>query len=395
MVRVGLTGGIGSGKSTVSRELVRLGARVIDADVVAREVVEPGSAALAAIVQRFGPGIIGSDGALDRPALGRIVFGDPGALADLEGITHPAIWARTAQLMAAAPGGILVHDMPLLVEKAMAGEYHLVVVVGASETIRFERLVTLRAMAPRDARARIGVQASDEQRRAAADVWLDNEGTEAELADAVRRLWRERLVPFEENLARGIRSVLARPVLSPPDPAWPVQAARLTARIRHALGAQVQEIEHIGSTAVPGLAAKDVIDLQVGVEDLAVADAPQFTGAMLAAGFVLVPGIRADRSKEGATWPKRFYGNADPGRIAQVHVRQVGSPGWRWALAFRDLLREDPALRDEYARAKADLAARCATTQEYAQAKEPWFDAVHARIAACVETREAGPTGLS
>lgn len=382
MLRIGLTGGIGSGKSTVSRELVALGAHLVDADVVAREVVALGSPARAAIAERFGPAIIGPDGALDRPALGRIVFGDPGALADLEAIIHPAIWARTAELMdAAAPGAILVHDMPLLVEKQMSGEYHLVIVVAASEQVRLERLVSLRGMTPDDARARIAAQASDEQRRAAADVWLENEGTEAELTDVVRRLWRDRLGPFDVNLTGGIRSVLPRPVLSPPDAAWPAQAARLTARIRHALGERARAVEHIGSTAVPGLEAKDVIDLQVGVRDLADADGPAFDDAMRAAGFVLVPGIRDDRATGGGVWPKRFYGSADPGRIAHVHVREVGSPGWRWALTFRDLLRTDPTLAREYALEKGRLAVSSGTTGEYAAAKEAWFDALHPRLA--------------
>src|SRR5690349_14310437 len=117
MLRVGLTGGIGSGKSTVARSLADLGAVVVDADAVAREVVEPGMPALSAIRDRFGDTVFGADGALDRPALGRVVFGDPKALADLEGITHPAIWRRTADLLAAAPAdAILVHDMPLIVE---------------------------------------------------------------------------------------------------------------------------------------------------------------------------------------------------------------------------------------------------------------------------------------
>ena len=152
MLRVGLTGGIGSGKSTVSAQLTSLGAVVIDADAVAREVVEPGTPALGAIADRFGPEVLTSDGVLDRPALGRLVFGDAAALRDLEAITHPAIWARTSELMAAVPPGrVMVHDMPLLVEKQMAADYHLVVVVGVGEAIRVRRLVDLRGMTEKDA----------------------------------------------------------------------------------------------------------------------------------------------------------------------------------------------------------------------------------------------------
>ncbi len=249
MLRVALTGGIGSGKSTVSARLAALGAFVVDADAVAREVVEPGTPALAAVVERFGPEVVTADGTLDRPALGRLVFGDRAALADLEAITHPAIWARTAEIVAAArPDAVVVHDMPLVVEKAMGAQYHLVVVVGAGEEVRLRRLVELRGMPEADARARIAAQATDEERRAAADVWLDNEGTPDALRAAVMRLWSERLEPFEANVRHGIRSRLSHPTISAPDATWPAQAARLLARVRHAVGDAAVTLDHIGST---------------------------------------------------------------------------------------------------------------------------------------------------
>src|SRR6478609_6995336 len=173
MLRVGLTGGIGSGKSTVSAQLVSLGAVVVDADAVAREVVEPGTPALAAVADRFGAAVLDREGGLDRPALGRVVFGDPAALRDLETLTHPAIWARTAQIIDdAGPDAVVVHDMPLLVEKGMGADYHLVVVVGASQEVRVRRLVDQRGMSEADALARMAAQADDDARRAAADVWL-------------------------------------------------------------------------------------------------------------------------------------------------------------------------------------------------------------------------------
>ncbi len=340
MLRVGLTGGIGSGKSTVSAQLASLGAVVVDADAVAREVVEPGTPALAAIADRFGPEVLTVEGRLDRPGLGRIVFGDPAALRDLEAITHPAIWARTADLVAAAPpDAVVVHDMPLLVEKGMAADYHLVIVVGAGEEIRLRRLVELRGMPEADARARIAAQADDEERRAAADVWLDNEATTTALRASVLRLWHERIEPFELNVRHGIRSRLSHPTISAPDPSWPAQGARLLSRIGRAVGDAAVTLDHIGSTAVPGLVAKDVIDLQVGVSSLADADAPDFVAAMAAAGFVRAEGNWQDNGKDGSVWPKRFHGSCDPGRIAHVHVREVGSPGWVWALMFRDWLR--------------------------------------------------------
>ncbi len=386
MLRVGLTGGIGSGKSTVAHELGALGAYVVDADAVAREVVEPGTPALAAVADRFGAAVLTADGSLDRPALGRLVFGDPSALRDLEAITHPAIWSRTAELVAAAPAGaVVVHDMPLIVEKQMAGEYHLVVVVGAGAEVRVRRLVEQRGMPEEDARARVAAQADDGARRDAADVWLDNEGPRAALELAVRRLWHDRIEPFEDHLRHGIRSRLTTPVLSLPDPRWPAQAARLLARVRHAVGDAAGSLDHVGSTSVPGLLAKDVVDLQVGVRRLADADAPSFVDGMRAMGFPRVEEYRLDEGHDGSPWEKRFHGSCDPGRVAHLHVREVGSPGWEFALLFRDWLRAEPDERRAYVALKTELAGRLTDTEGYARAKEPWFGGAWRRSRAWAE----------
>ena len=374
MLRVGLTGGIGSG-------LAGLGAVVIDADRIAREVVEPGMPSLTAIRERFGPSVVSDDGILDRAGLGRIVFGDRAALRDLEAITHPAIWARTAELFAAAPDdAIVVHDMPLLVEAGMTGEYHLVLAVLTDTETRVQRLVEHRGIPEDDARQRIAAQADDDARRAAADVLLDNNGSPEDLATAVDALWQSRIVPFAEALRSGTRSRAATSAQSPPDPTWPAQAARLLARIGHALGDRVVALEHIGSTAVPDLPAKDVIDLQVGVRDLTEADGAAFVADLASAGFVRVPGVDHDNAKDGGTWPKRLHGSVDPGRVAHVHVRAVGSPGWDWAIDVRDWLRADPEARDAYAAAKAALAARHTDSGDYADAKEAWFDGADDRL---------------
>lgn len=194
MLRIGLTGGIGAGKSTVARELERLGAVVIDADALAREVVAPQTPGLAAVVEEFGDTVLTAEGHLDRAALGRVVFGDRGARRRLEEITHPLIAAETARRLAELPPEtVVVHDVPLIVENGLAANYDLVVVVGADEDVRLERLAKDRGMTREDAQARIRAQATDEQRRAAADVWLDNSGTPEELLAQVRRLWDERL----------------------------------------------------------------------------------------------------------------------------------------------------------------------------------------------------------
>ena len=193
MFRLGLTGGIGSGKSTVSARLAAHGAIVIDYDLLARDVVQVGTPALTAIVERFGFDVLLPDGSLDRPALGAVVFGDDDARRDLEAITHPAIgelaWARDE---AAPAGSILVHDHPLLVETGLAQLMDIVVVVDVAEDVQVDRLVRLRGMAEDDARARISAQASRSDRRSAADVVIDNSGTPEDLVEAVDALW-ERL----------------------------------------------------------------------------------------------------------------------------------------------------------------------------------------------------------
>jgi dephospho-CoA kinase len=195
VLRIGLTGGIGSGKSTVSALLAARGAVVIDADRIAREVVEPGTPGLAAVVDAFGEQVLRDDGSLDRPALAAVVFADPEARRRLDGIVHPLVRARAAELAAAVPDdAVVVHDVPLLVETGQAGSYDVVLVVQADPEVRVHRLVQ-RGLGEEDARARIAAQATDEQRRAVADVVLDNDGTEEQLAAQLDRFWAERVRP--------------------------------------------------------------------------------------------------------------------------------------------------------------------------------------------------------
>jgi dephospho-CoA kinase len=201
MLSVGLTGGIGSGKSAVSKRLAELGAVVIDADAVAREVVAPETDGLRRVVEEFGEQVLRADGSLDRPVLGAMVFGHPERLHALNAIVHPLVARRTAELVAAAPSGaVVVHDVPLLVENALADNYDVVVVVDAPEDLQLTRLTRLRGMSEPDARARIASQASRQARRAVADVVIENNGTLVELNDAVDRLWG-RLVEGELDVA--------------------------------------------------------------------------------------------------------------------------------------------------------------------------------------------------
>lgn len=382
MLRVGLSGGIGSGKSTVSARLAELGAVVVDADQVAREVVEPGTPALAEIAERFGAEVLTGDGALDRPALGALVFGDAQARRDLEAITHPRIQARSRELFAMAPAdAVVVHDIPLLVETDRVADYALTVIVDVPEQERLRRLARSRGMPSDQARARIAAQADDGQRRAAADVLLDNSGSVEDLHGRVDLLWHGRLVPFERNLRTG--TPVRRPeelAVVDPDPDWPAQAARLLARVRHALGDVALRADHIGSTSIPGLPAKDVIDLQVVVEQLDVLEEPATRAALAQVGLLVPDRVwhDHDHAADGEdapapSWPKKIVATGDPARVVHCHVRPAGSPAWRMALLYRDWWRAEATEREAYAGLKSTLTTRGLTTSEYTEAKEPWF----------------------
>ncbi|OYX55675.1 MAG: dephospho-CoA kinase [Micrococcales bacterium 32-70-13] len=194
---IGLTGGIAAGKSVVSARLAALGAAVIDADLLAREAVAPGSPGLDAVRRRFGDAVLAPDGSLDRPALGALVFADPAARADLNAIVHPEVQRlyreRLERLEADDPESIVVYDVPLLVEARSTEEFAIVVVVHAPAEQRVERLVALRGMDRASAQERVAAQASDEERLAVADVVIDTSGTMAHTLEQVDALW-ERLV---------------------------------------------------------------------------------------------------------------------------------------------------------------------------------------------------------
>jgi dephospho-CoA kinase len=196
VLRVGLTGGIGAGKSEVSKRLAALGAVVIDADKAAREVVEPGTPGLARVVESFGTGVLQEDGSLDRPKLGEIVFGDPGALATLNGIMHPLVhgYVRAAEDAAIAAGGddlVLVHDIPLLAEGGRGSGFDEVIVVDAPTELQASRLVANRGMTAEHAAARMAAQATREQRLAIASIVIDNSGSLDDLDNRVAEVWAE------------------------------------------------------------------------------------------------------------------------------------------------------------------------------------------------------------
>jgi dephospho-CoA kinase len=189
-MRVGLTGGIASGKSTVAAILAELGAVVIDADALAREVVQAGTPGFDRVVEQFGPDIVGPDGELDRPALGRLVFNDEQARKRLEAIVHPLVFERYAELEATAPtGAVVVHDIPLLAESGRAGDFDAVIVVDAPRETQVERMTSDRGWTTEDAESRIGAQATREDRLAIATYVVDNTGTLADLRTRVEEVY--------------------------------------------------------------------------------------------------------------------------------------------------------------------------------------------------------------
>jgi dephospho-CoA kinase len=191
VTRVGLTGGVASGKSTVSEMLAELGAVVVDADLLAREVVAPGTDGLAAVVEEFGSEVLGPDGALDRPRLGALVFADPERRRALEAIIHPRVRARAAEIEAAAPANaVVVHDIPLLTETGQAASFDAVVVVDVPTEVQVDRMVRIRGMTETDARARIAAQAAREERLAVATYVVDNTGSIDALRARVEEVYR-------------------------------------------------------------------------------------------------------------------------------------------------------------------------------------------------------------
>ncbi len=368
MLRIGLTGGIGAGKSTVSAAFNECGGIIVDGDVIAREVVEPGTEGLAALVDTFGEDILLPDGALNRPALAAKAFVDDEQRAKLNGIVHPLVGRRREEIIAAvSEDAVVVEDIPLLVETGMAPMFPLVVVVHAEEETRVKRLIK-RGMDEPDARARIAAQAPEEQRRAIADVLLDNSGSQGELVEQARDIWYQRVLPLAHNIRT--REVVRVPAeLVPYDPSWPDDANRIIARLRMACGHKALRVDHIGSTAVPGMDAKDVIDVQVTVESLQIAD--ELADTLAQVGYPRIEGITSDVPHDGdpSLWRKRIHGAADPGRPANVHLRVDGWPNQQFALLFVDWLTAIPGARDDYLAAKR----KALSAPDYADAKEPWF----------------------
>jgi len=407
VLRVGLTGGVGAGKTTVAVHLAELGAVVVDADRVAREVVRPGSEGLAAVTDAFGRSVLAADGSLDRKVLAAVVFADEAARLRLNRIVHPLVRARTEELLARAPeDAIVVNEVPLLVENGLGDRYHLVIVVEAPEDERVGRLVGGRGMAAEDVRRRIRAQADPSGRRAAADVALDNTGDVGALRERVDALWRRRLVPFEENL-RHVRCAVRpeRPDLVPTDPDGAAAARRVARRITAAAAAAGVEatVRHVGATALPATVGRDVLDLVLAVRSPGgrAGSGAALGAALDAAGFPAVPVEEGDDpagrcGEDGTCGPPRcslrnrrgLRRGADPGRPVDLWIRGADDQGLRSAVLLRDRLRGDATARAALAAVKEQALATSGDPAAYQAAKDAWFAARGGE-----GTRDGDPTG--
>ncbi|TYC98704.1 dephospho-CoA kinase [Arthrobacter echini] len=305
MLRIGLTGGIAAGKSVVARHFRDLGAVLVDADVLARAALEPGSEGLHEVVAAFGASVLGADGGLDRAMLGRLVFADDRAREQLNGIVHPRVRSAAAQLIAAAPqDAIVVEDIPLLVETGQAPRFHLVVVVDAPDEERVARMVEQRSMGRSDALQRIAAQASREERLREADAVLVNDAALDDLLAATRALWHGRVVPFRDNLAAP------RPAVLPPSTTEGLAGtSALGRRIVAKLEASLPE-----GTALPAVldeavrtASDDVAATSIRLPLRRASKSAQVSLALAAAGFPRA----ADRDHPGAG-PEAVHRSADP-----------------------------------------------------------------------------------
>ena len=374
MLRIGLTGGIGAGKSTVSAVFNERGGIIVDGDVIAREVVEPGTDGLAQLVEAFGEDILLPDGALNRPALAAKAFVDDERRAKLNSIVHPLVGQRRLEIIESVPDdAVVVEDIPLLVETGMAPMFPLVVVVTAD--------IATRVNAPHQARdgrgrrqgahrgAGFGGAAPRDRRCAAGQFGL----TGAARTSRPRHL-ANRVLPLAHNI-RTRQTVSPKPELVPYDGTWPEHAQRIIKRIQTACGEKALRVDHVGSTAVEGMDAKDVIDVQITVDSLDVAD--QIADALAGVGYPRIEHITTDvpHTDDASLWRKRIHGAADPGRPANVHIRVDGWPNQQFALLFPDWLRANSQVRAEYLDVKREALA----ASDYAEAKEPWFDDAYRR----------------
>ena len=388
MLRIGLTGGIGAGKSAVSATFSQCGGVVVDGDVIAREVVEPGTEGLAALVDAFGDDILLPDGALNRPALAAKAFSSDETRATLNGIVHPLVGKRRAELIAAVPeDSVVVEDIPLLVESGMAPMFPLVVVVFADAEVRLTRLVEQRGMAEDDARARIAAQASDSSvARSPMSGWTIR---------VLPRRWPNVLVRSGITASRRSPPISVRATLlaHPSDWFLPIRSGRTRPHASSPVSRpRVGQTRCASTTSAPprfpGWTRRMPSTFRSRSNHWL--RQTNSTAALRSAGYPRIDDVssdvvkldarstaeRFDHSGDAALWRKRLHGSADPGRPTFVHLRVDGWPNQQFALLFVDWLKANPDVRDEYLSVKRD-AERAASPdgdiERYLDVKEPWF----------------------
>lgn len=309
MLSLGLTGGIAAGKSLLATRFRELGAVVIDADRLAREVLAPGTPGLSAVVERFGHEILKADGALDRPQLGSLVFADTEARESLNAIVHPLVRTAAERLkLDAGPDAVVVQDIPLLVETGQGPNFHLVVVVQAPREERISRMVRERGMTREEAQARMAAQASDDERAEVADVIIDNDGSPDQAIAALDALWHARLVPFAANLAA--RMPAAGPRLPDGDAlaigTAAAKRARLHARITRAVAGLDVSVESLpAGDGVSGQA------LRWGIRAGAAVTVQELLAALAGAGFF---------RRAGGMTGEQLLASADPACTAELRL---------------------------------------------------------------------------
>jgi dephospho-CoA kinase len=298
---------------------------------------------------------------------------------DTEGPQRAAVSSKAA--------AVVVQDGAAYTGVGIPTAFHLVVLVEAPEPERKARVANRAGLSPvvLSPKAPGLVRQSASALDGLADVVLDNSRSMDCLLASVDTLWSNRIVPYSSNLMQNHMALYGAPMLMPPSPDWQAKAARLSAKVRSAVGKRALSVDHIGSTAIPNLPAKAVIDLQLTVSSLNGGD--YLSAALRDIGFLRHPTIDSNVAHgpiiDAQQWKKFYFKSADPGCKANLHVRPHGTAGWRFALLFRDWLRQDPQIREEYLSLKRRLTAQhCqdTDTSQYALAKDPWFACAFPRM---------------
>lgn len=372
MIKIGLSGGIGSGKSTVVKMLSSCGAYIIDSDKLAREVVEPGTPGLHSIVEHFGEKVLAESGELNRNALSAIVFQSDEARKVLNSITHPRIAQRTQQLIEEAPrDSIIVHDTPLLVELNLGVFYDAVIIVWASMETRLHRLQKYRDMPQEEALSRIHAQTSDEIRSQTADVVIDNNSTVEAARAQVYDLFYHYLVPWRDHLIEG--EPLSMPISlvshQGKNPIAPKIIARLWTLLHSVTDSGIVSIEHIGATSMNLSLGQDIIDIHITVTHWNKKDI--ILSTLKDGGYVMVK-YRHDEEKLA----EYILSSTNPLRKSCIYIHHVDNPCREMYLHSNEFLRLHPQYHQQYIQSKVEGLL----SEKYSHNKKLFFESLYPQI---------------